>query len=199
MGHLIDDLLGLSRVTRGSMHRERVDLSSIGREVARSLTETDRTRRVEFLIEDGLEVQGDAWLVRVALENLLGNAFKFTGKEPEARIEFGKDPEFTARGHVPVYYVRDNGAGFDEAYAGKLFGAFQRLHGQDEFDGTGIGLATVQRVVHRHGGRIWAEGKVGEGATFYLTLRPGLQFDPATLREEGQGTGAAKEEVKGAR
>ena len=199
MGHLIDDLLGLSRVTRGSMRRERVDLSSIGREVARSLMETDRARTVEFLIEDGLEVQGDPRLVRVALENLLGNAFKFTGKEPEARIEFGKDPGLTARGRVPVYYVRDNGAGFDEAYAGKLFGAFQRLHGQDEFDGTGIGLATVQRVVHRHGGRIWAEGKVGEGATFYLTLRPGLQFDPATLRDEGQGTGAAKEEVKGAR
>ena len=199
MGHLIDDLLGLSRVTRGSMRRERVDLSSIGREVARSLMETDRARTVEFLIEDGLEVQGDPRLVRVVLENLLGNAFKFTGKEPEARIEFGKDPGLTARGRVPVYYVRDNGAGFDEAYAGKLFGAFQRLHGQDEFEGTGIGLATVQRVVHRHGGRIWAEGKVGEGATFYLTLRPGLQFDPATLRDEGQGTGAAKEEVKGAR
>jgi light-regulated signal transduction histidine kinase (bacteriophytochrome) len=130
---------------------------------------------------------------------LLGNAFKFTGKEPEARIEFGKDPELTARGHVPVYYVRDNGAGFDEAYAGKLFGAFQRLHGQDEFDGTGIGLATVQRVVHRHGGRIWAEGKVGEGATFYLTLCPGLQFDPTTFRNDGQGTGAAKKEIKGVR
>jgi signal transduction histidine kinase len=199
MGHLIDDLLGLSRVTRGAIRRERVDLSSIGREVARSLMETDRVRTVEFLIEDGLEIQGDERLVRVALENLLGNAFKFTGKEPEARIEFGKDPGLTARGRVPVYYVRDNGAGFDEAYAGKLFGAFQRLHGQDEFDGTGIGLATVQRVVHRHGGRIWAEGKVGEGATFYLTLRPGLQFDPVAVRDDGQGTGAAKEEVKGAK
>jgi signal transduction histidine kinase len=199
MGQLIDDLLGLSRVTRGSMRRERVDLSSIAREVARSLMETDRARTAEFLIEDGLETQGDARLVRVALENMLGNAFKFTRKEPEARIEFGKDPGLTARGRVPVYYVRDNGAGFDQAYAGKLFGAFQRLHGQDEFEGTGIGLATVQRVVHRHGGRIWAEGKVGDGATFYLTLRPGLQFDSATLRDEGQGTEAAKEEVKGAR
>jgi light-regulated signal transduction histidine kinase (bacteriophytochrome) len=131
----------------------------------------------------------------VALENLLGNAWKFTGEETHAKIEFGA----VRHDGTPVYYVRDNGGGFDQAYTGKLFGAFQRLHGQDEFDGTGIGLATVQRVVHRHGGRIWAEGKVGEGATFYLTLRPGLQFDPAAVRGDGQGTGAAKEEVKGAR
>jgi len=195
MGHLIDDLLGLSRVTRGSMRRERVDISASAREVAETLRDSRPERAVEFLIEDGLEVWGDARLVRVALDNLLGNAFKFTGKEPEARIEFGVDPGLTARGRVPVYYVRDNGAGFDMAYAGKLFGAFQRLHGQDEFDGTGIGLATVQRAVHRHGGRIWASGKVGEGATFYFSLRPGLKFDPAALRDEQQGTAR---EVKGA-
>ncbi len=196
MGRLIDDLLGLSRVTRGSMRRERVDLSALAREVAESLRDSKPERAVEFLIEDELEVYGDARLVRVALENLLGNAFKFTGKEPEARIEFGVDPELTLRGRVPVYYVRDNGAGFDMAYAGKLFGAFQRLHGQDEFDGTGIGLATVQRVVHRHGGRIWAEGEVGEGATFYFTLRPGLQFDPASPREETGEKGAKEVKAK---
>lgn len=195
MGHLIDDLLGLSRVTRGSMRRERVDISASAREAAETLRDSRPERAVEFLIEDGLEVWGDARLVRVALDNLLGNAFKFTGKEPEARIEFGVDPGLTARGRVPVYYVRDNGAGFDMAYAGKLFGAFQRLHGQDEFDGTGIGLATVQRAVHRHGGRIWASGKVGEGATFFFSLRPGLQYDPAAVRDEQQGTAR---EVKGA-
>ena len=196
MGHLIDDLLGLSRVTRGAMRRERVDLSSLSREVAEALRDSRPERAVEFLIEEGLDVQGDARLVRVALENLLGNAFKFTGKEPEAKIEFGQDPELTARGRVPVYYVRDNGAGFDMAYAGKLFGPFQRLHGQEEFDGTGIGLATVQRVVHRHGGRIWAEGEVGEGATFYFTLRPGLRFDPARRPGEGEAGGKERKEVK---
>ncbi|MDQ3604487.1 MAG: ATP-binding protein, partial [Actinomycetota bacterium] len=111
---------------------------------------------------------GDASLLKVALENLLGNAWKFTARERGARIEFGADRD-PGPGFL-VYYVRDNGAGFDQAYADKLFGAFQRLHGQDEFEGTGIGLATVARIVHRHGGRVWAEGRVGEGATFYFTL-----------------------------
>lgn len=120
----------------------------------------------------------------MALENLIGNAWKFTGKEPEARIEFGVDEELSRRGRIPVYYVRDNGAGFEMAYANKLFGAFQRLHGSDEFEGTGIGLATVQRIVHRHGGRIWAEGETGRGATFYFTLRPGLGLDPGARRKE---------------
>ncbi|HKZ27822.1 MAG TPA: ATP-binding protein, partial [Rubrobacteraceae bacterium] len=112
---------------------------------------------------------------------LMGNAWKFTEKEPEARIEFGQDEELSRKGRVPVYYVSDNGAGFEMAYADKLFGAFQRLHGSEEFEGTGIGLATVQRVVHRHGGRIWAEGEVGRGATFFFTLRPGLKLDPAAM------------------
>jgi light-regulated signal transduction histidine kinase (bacteriophytochrome) len=109
-------------------------------------------------------------LLKVALENLLGNAWKFTAREPEARIEFGADWNPGPGYRAPVYYVRDNGAGFDQAYADKLFGAFQRLHGQDEFEGTGIGLATVARIIHRHGGRVWAEGEVGGGATFYFTL-----------------------------
>jgi light-regulated signal transduction histidine kinase (bacteriophytochrome) len=115
-------------------------------------------------------------LIKVALENLLGNAWKFTSREPAARIEFGVREE----GGRPVYYVRDNGAGFDQAYSDKLFGAFQRLHGQDEFEGSGIGLATVARIVHRHGGRVWAEGRVGEGATFYFTLGGRGRLVPGT-------------------
>ena len=182
MGRLIDDLLGLSRVTRGAMNRERVNLSDLVEEVAEGLREANPGRVVEFSAQRGLKVWGDPRLLRVALVNLIGNAWKFTEKEPEAHIEFGVDEELSRRGRVPVYYVRDNGAGFDMNYADKLFGAFQRLHGADEFEGTGIGLATVQRVVHRHGGRIWAEGEVGRGATFYFTLRPGFRFDPAAAR-----------------
>ncbi len=179
MGHLIDGLLGLSRVTRGAMSRERVNLSSLAKEVSEGLREANPEREVEFSAQKGLEAQGDPRLVRAVLENLISNAWKFTEKEPGARVEFGVDEELSHRGRVPVYYVRDNGAGFDMAYVDKLFGAFQRLHGTNEFEGTGIGLATVQRIIHRHGGRIWAEGEVDRGATFYFTLRPGLQFDPA--------------------
>ena len=186
MGRLIDDLLGLSRVTRGTLRRERVSLSSLAREVADGLRESRPDREVDLEIEDGIEVNGDPRLIRVALTNLLGNAFKFTEKKERARISFGEDRRLSRLGRVPVYYVRDNGAGFDMEYADKLFGAFQRLHGASEFEGTGIGLATVQRIVHRHGGRVWAEGRIGDGATFYFTLRPGLQIDPscAQLREE---------------
>ena len=185
MGRLIDDLLGLSRVTRGALRRERVDLSALAREVAAGLGESRPDRDVDFEIEDGIQGIVDPRLVRVALTNLIGNAFKFTEKVERARIGFGEDPKLSYLGRVPVYYVRDNGAGFDMEYADKLFGAFQRLHGADEFEGTGIGLATVQRIVHRHGGRVWAEGRVGGGATFYFTLRPGLQIEPsgASLRE----------------
>jgi len=186
MGRLIDDLLGLSRVTRGNMERRRLDLGALAREVAGELREAKPERKVEFSAQKGLEVWGDSKLLRVALVNLIGNAWKFTEKESEARIEFGQDEDFSWRGRVPVYYVRDNGAGFEMAYADKLFGAFQRLHGEDEFEGTGIGLATVQRVVHRHGGRIWAEGQVGRGATFYFTLRPGLKLDPKVTKQEAK-------------
>ncbi len=189
MGRLIDDILGLSRVTRGNMERKRLDLGALAEEVAEELREArperEDERKVEFSAQKGLEVWGDPKLLRVALVNLIGNAWKFTEKSPEAYIEFGLSEKLSYKGRVPVYYVRDNGAGFDMAYAGKLFGAFQRLHGEDEFEGTGIGLATVQRVVHRHGGRIWAEGEVDRGATFYFTLRPGLRLDPTASQKEG--------------
>ena len=186
MGRLIDDILGLSRVTRGVMSRERVNLSSLAGEVAEELREARPDRTVELTVQKGLEVWGDPRLLRVALVNLMGNAWKFTEKKREAKVAFGQDEELSRKGRVPVYYVSDNGAGFEMAYADKLFGAFQRLHGTEEFEGTGIGLATVQRVVHRHGGRIWAEGEVGRGATFFFTLRPGLKLDPAATAKPAE-------------
>src|SRR5919112_316083 len=181
MGRLIDDLLGLSRVTRRVLRQEDVDLSQMAREVVAELRRREPGRRAEVEVEEGLVANGDPRLLRVALVNLMGNAWKFTEKEREAKVAFGQDEELSRRGRVPVYYVSDNGAGFEMAYADKLFGAFQRLHGTEEFEGTGIGLATVQRVVHRHGGRIWAEGEVGRGATFFFTLRPGLKLDPVAM------------------
>jgi len=166
MGQLIDDLLQLSRVTRTELRRERVDLSAIAREIAAELARSAPARRVTFEIEEGLVAEGDPSLLRVLLENLLGNAWKFTSKHPAARIGFGR----TERGGRPAFFVRDDGAGFDMAYAKKLFGAFQRLHGVAEFAGTGIGLATVHRIARRHGGEILAEGAVEQGATFTFTL-----------------------------
>ncbi|HDD24700.1 MAG TPA: PAS domain S-box protein [Chloroflexi bacterium] len=166
MGQLIDDLLRLSRVTRSEMRYEEVSLSALIQEIAVELQETQPERRVEFTIQPGLVVDGDRQLLRVAMENLLGNAWKFTGKREQARIAFG----LTEVGDKQVYFVRDNGVGFDTAYAHKLFVAFQRLHSLVEFEGNGIGLATVQRIIRRHGGQVWAEGAVGQGATFYFTL-----------------------------
>jgi signal transduction histidine kinase len=166
MAGLIDDLLDLSRVGRRPLTRERVDLSALAAGIVEDLRMAEPGRRVEFVAEENVTAWGDVSLLKVALENLLGNAWKFTSRKEGARIEFGVAEE----GGRPVYFVRDDGAGFDQAYADKLFGAFQRLHGQEEFEGTGIGLATVARIVHRHGGRVWAEGEVGEGATFYFTL-----------------------------
>lgn len=165
MSNLIDDLLDLSRVTRKPLHRQTVDLSALAREVAAELRAADPDRRVTLDVEENLRTEGDAGLLRVALENLLSNAWKFTAGKEEARVEFGSDI-----GEESTYYVRDNGAGFDMNYAGKLFGAFQRLHPAEEFEGNGIGLATVQRVIRRHGGRVWAEGTPNHGATFYFTL-----------------------------
>ncbi len=166
MAQLIDALLSLSRQTRGEPHRTTVDMGSLAKAAADDLRKTQPDRRVEFVIADGITVQGDAVMLRAALENLLGNAWKFTGKCDPARIEFG----VMQQEEKNTYFVRDNGAGFDMTYARKLFTAFQRLHTTDEFPGLGIGLATVQRIVHRHGGRIWAEGEVDKGATFYFTL-----------------------------
>ncbi|MDB6016902.1 MAG: domain S-box protein [Pedosphaera sp.] len=166
MDQLIDDLLHLSRLTRSDMKLHAVELSDLARELAGNLQRDGRGRVVEFRIAPGLKAQGDGRLLRIALENLLNNAWKFTGKQAEARIEFGLE----RRAEGPAYFVRDNGAGFDMAYAGKLFGAFQRLHNLADFPGHGIGLATVQRVIHRHGGRTWAVGEINAGATFYFTL-----------------------------
>jgi light-regulated signal transduction histidine kinase (bacteriophytochrome) len=166
MGELIDDLLDLSRMTRGKMRRESVDLSALARAIAEEFRRAQPEHEVEVVVEEGLVANGDGSLLRVVLENLLGNAWKFKRNQPHPRVEFG----LLEHEDTPTYYVRDNGVGFDMAYAGKLFGAFQRLHSAGEFEGTGIGLATVQRIIHRHGGRVWAEGEVGKGATFFFTL-----------------------------
>ncbi len=166
MGNLIDDLLNLSRVTRSELRRERLDLSALAHAVLGRLRDSQPGRQADIAIQEGLIANADPRLLDIVLTNLLGNAWKFSRKRASARIEFGS----MTGGEAPVYLVRDNGAGFDEAYAGKLFGVFQRLHTAHEFEGTGIGLATTQRIVRRHGGRIWAEGKVGAGATFYFTL-----------------------------
>lgn len=163
MAQTIDDLLNLSRITRSQMRHETVDLSAMAQEIATELQKTQPEREAQFIITPGLLAIGDVRLLRIALSNLLGNAWKFTGNHPRARIEFG----VTEHEGRPAFFVRDDGVGFDMAYAGKLFGAFQRLHAMNEFPGTGVGLATVQRIIHRHGGRVWAEGAVEKGATFY--------------------------------
>jgi hypothetical protein len=168
MGELIDDMLNLSRVARKEICVETVDLSAMAQTIAAELRRSQPERQVELVIADGMVADGDSGLLKSALENLIGNAWKFTGKRSEAKIEFG----ITRRDGNTAYFVRDNGAGFDTAYADKLFGAFQRLHGHNEFSGTGVGLATVQRIIHRHGGQVWAEGEVDKGATFYFTLNP---------------------------
>ncbi|MDD5171332.1 MAG: ATP-binding protein, partial [Syntrophales bacterium] len=166
MGFLIDDLLKLSRVTRTEFHRESVDLSRIVRSIAETLRQNNPQRTVDLVIQDGIAVQGDPYLMQIALVNLLENAWKFTGRTEHPRIEFGA----TLKDGETIYFIRDNGVGFDMAYVNKLFGAFQRLHTMEEFAGTGIGLATVRRVVNRHGGHVWAEGEIGKGATFSFTL-----------------------------
>jgi light-regulated signal transduction histidine kinase (bacteriophytochrome) len=167
MGQLIDDLLNLSRVTRSDMQMEEVDLTQITSRICTELQRSQPERQVEFVIQSGLCDRGDNHLMQVLLENLLQNAWKFTSRNPQARIEFGTSAQLSG---IPIYFVRDNGVGFDMAYNNKLFKPFQRLHGMHEFPGNGIGLATVQRIVRRHGGRVWAEGIVGQGATFYFTL-----------------------------
>lgn len=167
MGQLIDDLLDLARVSRVEMGRQPVDLSALARAVVADLRQQAPARVVAVEIADGLEAEGDPRLLRVLLENLLGNAWKFTGKHAQPTIAFRSMVDDS---NQQVFLIRDDGSGFDMQYAGKLFGAFQRLHAVADFPGTGIGLATVQRIVHRHGGRVRAEGAVGRGATFFFTL-----------------------------
>jgi PAS domain S-box-containing protein len=166
MSQLIDDLLKLSRVTHTEMWLKPVDLCLLVREALSELQTAQPGRQVEIITPHSLVVQGDTNLLRIAINNLVGNAWKFTGKRPDARIELG----CLSEEEKPVFYIKDNGVGFDMAYAKKLFGAFQRLHTSTDFEGTGIGLAIVKRIIHRHGGRVWAESSPGQGATFYFTL-----------------------------
>ena len=166
MSQLIDDVLYLSKVSRTEVRQQEIDLSGLVESILERLREADPGRTVETRVRPGVIVVGDGRLLRIALTNLLENAWKFTERQPAARIEFGM---MTATGD-PTYFIRDNGAGFDMAYVDRLFGPFQRLHLASEFPGSGIGLATVQRIIHRLGGRVWAEGVVGQGATFSFTL-----------------------------
>jgi PAS domain S-box-containing protein len=166
MGCLIDDMLKLSRVTRSEFHPESVDMSTMVREISEKLQQNNPIRTVDVIIREGVFVNGDPTLLKIALENLVNNAWKFTSREARPQFEFGT----TVKEGKTACFIRDNGAGFDMAYVDKLFGAFQRLHTSLEFPGTGIGLATVRRVINRHGGQVWAEAEVGKGATFYFTL-----------------------------
>jgi light-regulated signal transduction histidine kinase (bacteriophytochrome) len=166
MSELINDLLDLSRINRAALKKESISLTAIARSVIADLQSGEPSRKVAIEIPDGLSAHGDARMATIVLVNLLGNAWKYSAKQPEAKITFGQENQ----GNETISYVRDNGAGFDMAYAGKLFAPFQRLHHDSEFEGTGIGLATVQRIISRHGGRIWVEAAVNDGATFFFTL-----------------------------
>ena len=170
MAQLIEDILNLSRLSRAEIHKDKVNLSELANEVVMELKRQQPDRHVEFDIEPGLEAYGDRHLLKLVFDNLLGNAFKFTGKVDLGKIKFGAT---TYNGEL-VYYIKDNGAGFDMAYADKLFKPFQRLHSQSEFPGTGIGLASVQNIIRRHGGKVWVEGQKNNGATFYFTLKQNL-------------------------
>jgi light-regulated signal transduction histidine kinase (bacteriophytochrome) len=166
MGQLINDLLNLSRISRADFTRQKINLSGLARKIMTDLKLQAPQRQVEFDVPDHLLVYGDPSLIKIVMDNLLNNAFKFTSQRDKARIEVGMQ----VQANQFVYFVRDNGAGFDMAYSDKLFAPFQRLHAMKEFPGTGIGLATVQRIITRHGGRIWAEAEVDKGATFFFTL-----------------------------
>jgi signal transduction histidine kinase len=166
MSQLIDDMLNLSRVTRSEMQREHVDLTRLAKSIADELHKENPDRRVEFWIAEGLAANADARLLKVVIENLLNNAWKYTSAHDRARIEVG---QVKHNGRL-TYFVRDDGVGFDPRYVDRLFGAFQRLHAASDFPGTGVGLATVRRIINRHGGEVWAEGAVEHGATFYFSL-----------------------------
>lgn len=166
MGQLIDDLLNLSHTARHEMRRTSVDLSALALDSADEVRKIWPGRQVELVVAPGLQAQGDTHLLRILFDNLLGNAWKFTSEQERATIEVGA----LSHDGTTAYFVRDNGVGFDMAFVAKLFAPFQRLHAMTEYPGTGIGLATVQRIVARHGGLVWGEGLVGQGATFYFTL-----------------------------
>jgi light-regulated signal transduction histidine kinase (bacteriophytochrome) len=166
MARLIDGILDLSRISRRQVRREEVNLSEIAEQVVYEMRVAEPERVVDVAIEPGMVARGDTDLVGAILQNLFANAWKFTSKKPSAHITFGS----MDRDGKKVFYVRDDGAGFDMAYIEKLFGTFQRLHTEEDFKGTGVGLATVRRIAHLHGGEVWAEGAVGQGATFYFTL-----------------------------
>jgi light-regulated signal transduction histidine kinase (bacteriophytochrome) len=167
MGRLIDDMISLSKVSRAEMKFEQIDVSDLVEQIVGEMRRATPERTIDVLIRPGMTATGDPQLVRLAFQNLLENAWKFTSRRPTATIDVGLSRDEDG---APAYYVGDNGAGFDPEYADKLFGAFQRLHTTSEFPGTGIGLATVQRIVHRHGGHVWAEGETNQGACFYFTL-----------------------------
>jgi light-regulated signal transduction histidine kinase (bacteriophytochrome) len=181
MDELIEDLLKLSRVGRGKIQRQAVDLSALAQSIEEELRQAEPEREVQVVIEPGLQAQGDERLLRLALENLLRNAWKFTGHQPHPKIEFG-----STRGPQSAFFVRDNGAGFEMENASKLFGVFQRLHSSSEFPGNGVGLATVQRIINRHGGRAWATGAVNHGATFYFTLQRAIAVLDGDFASEPQ-------------
>lgn len=166
MSELIEALLVLSRISRHTLHREIIDVSALAEGIVQDLRQRDPSRNVEVEIQPGMSVHGDRRLIADLFENLLGNAWKFTSRTAAPRIELGQ----SQHGSMATLFVRDNGAGFDMTYEQKLFQPFQRLHGASEFEGSGVGLATVARIIDRHGGRIWAEGKVGQGAVFYFTM-----------------------------
>ena len=167
MGHLIDDLIGLSRLSRAEMKRERIDVTDLVEQIAADLRRHTPDRKIDVLVRRGMTAVADPHLLRLVFQNLLENAWKFTSRREHATIDVGQSHDDDG---VPAFYVGDNGAGFDPDYAHKLFGPFQGLHSPAEFPGTGIGLATVQRIVHRHGGHVWAEGEINQGACFYFTL-----------------------------
>ncbi len=178
MGHLINDMLKLSQVTRSEFKHESVDVSTIIRNITEKMQQNSPESTVDVIIREGVFVNGDPSLLHAALENLLDNAWKFTSRAAQPQVEFGT----TVIEGGTACFIRDNGVGFDMAYIDKLFGAFQRLHTSSEFPGTGIGLATVQRIMNRHGGRVWAEAEVGKGATFYFTIP-----EQSTIRQQVPG------------
>jgi light-regulated signal transduction histidine kinase (bacteriophytochrome) len=170
MAQLIDDLLSFSQASTAEMNRENVDLTALVTNISTELRRRDPARSVEFVIANGVKAEGDPRLLRIVLENLLSNAWKYTSRQEKARVEFGRKRENGAT----IFYVSDNGAGFDPQLMDRLFKPFQRLHSKAEFPGTGVGLATVRRIVSRHGGQIWAEATLEMGATFYFMLDPGV-------------------------